>query len=108
MDDETPEQFLTSLRKLAIDSGLAEDEKSYNRIVIGRFIAGISDHDMRQKIMTSSSMPHIEDVSRLCVTYCGNGAEEQGENVGIGFRLSDIQELLSRMQKVDREVEIKV
>ena len=56
MDDETPEQFLTSLRKLAIDSGLAEDEKSYNQIVIGRFIAGISDHDMRQKIMTSQKI----------------------------------------------------
>ena len=77
---ETSSEYLCNVKKLAVEAGLNVCGQLYDRLVVGQVLKGMFDSSSREKILSKTKNPRVEDLDasfNLCgfdlhIGYCGH------------------------------------
>ena len=58
--------YLATIKKMAIEAGFEEGSKLFERYVTNRFIDGINDTLLKERILNIQRNPSIEDLDKIC------------------------------------------
>ena len=65
-DTETFKEYLDNVKKLATEAGLRECERLFDRYVVARVLAGVSDSSLRDDVLSKSKDPKLKDLEEIC------------------------------------------
>ena len=65
-EDETAEEFLEALKKLATEAGLEESSKLYEGRIVSHFIDGVKYPAIRDKLRAMKNTPTLEELGIMC------------------------------------------
>ena len=67
-DNETFKEYIDNVKKLASEAGLNKCERLFDRYVVARVLAGVTDSGLRYEILSKSKDPNLKDLEEISNT----------------------------------------
>ena len=65
-NNETQGEYLEVLKRLANEAGITDCHKCSERQIVGRFLSGINESDLKDRLLTMNSVPRVVNLEDLC------------------------------------------